>query len=69
MKPGNMVEGAFGKNPPEKISLIILDISDDEVFRRLAKRGRADDTEAAIRKRLMCMSKMFSVLSRSWAMY
>ena len=40
------------KNPPEKIDLIILDISDDEVFRRLAKRGRADDTEAAIRQRL-----------------
>ena len=40
------------KNPPEKIELIILDISDDEVFRRLAKRGRPDDNESAIRTRL-----------------
>ena len=40
------------ENPPETIDLIILEISDDEVRRRLAKRGRADDTPEAISARL-----------------
>lgn len=39
-------------NPPERIDLIILEISDDEVRDRLAKRGRADDTPEAIAARL-----------------
>ncbi len=40
------------KNPPERIDLVILEISDDEVYARLAKRGRTDDTAEAIKARL-----------------
>ena len=40
------------KNPPERIDLIILNISDEEVYNRLSRRGRADDTPTAIQARL-----------------
>jgi adenylate kinase len=40
------------QNPPERIDLVILEISDDEVLDRLARRGRADDTAEAIQTRI-----------------
>ncbi len=40
------------KKPPEKIDLVILNISDEEVSKRLNKRGRADDNPEGISKRL-----------------
>lgn len=40
------------KNPPEKINIIVLDIPDSEVYRRLALRAREDDNPGAIAARL-----------------
>lgn len=40
------------KNPPERVDLIILEISDSEVYKRLARRGRTDDTISVIEARL-----------------
>jgi adenylate kinase len=40
------------RNPPEKIDIIVLDIPDSEVYRRLALRARQDDNPAAIAARL-----------------
>ena len=36
----------------EKIEVVLVDITEDEAVKRLLKRGRADDTEEAIRSRL-----------------
>lgn len=46
------LKAQLDENPPEKIDLIILEISDDEVRDRLARRGRVDDTAEAIAMRL-----------------
>lgn len=40
------------KNPPEKVDVIVLEIPDSEVYRRLALRARADDNDRAIAARL-----------------
>lgn len=43
----------YAKNAKHDLSLVIhLNISDEEAVRRLSLRGRADDTESAIRERL-----------------
>lgn len=48
----NWLKQQLEKNPPERIDLIILDISDEEVYSRLSRRGRVDDTPTAIQARL-----------------
>lgn len=45
------------ENPPEKIDLIILEISDNEVRDRLARRGRTDDMPDAISERIKIYKK------------
>lgn len=39
----------FGRN---QVTIVVLNISDEEAVKRLLPRGRADDTEEGIRKRL-----------------
>lgn len=51
------LKGQLEQNPPERIDLVILEISDDEVHDRLAKRGRADDNAETIRTRLEIYKK------------
>ena len=40
--------------------MLYLDVPEDEIVRRLAERGRADDEEATVRTRLEVFRKMTS---------
>lgn len=48
----NWLKKFLAEHPTSNVEVIVLEISDDEVKRRLAGRGRADDDPGAIQRRL-----------------
>ncbi len=46
------LEALLQNRPDPRITAILLEVSDEEMLRRLMARGRADDTEDAIRSRI-----------------